>query len=88
MLLSQTLVACNQDSASSNEGRDTHMGDIRAVGQSAAGSVPESGPPAAAVPSPGASQAGATPEIAPAASAAPSASASARPAEDAGKKTP
>jgi hypothetical protein len=31
VIVSAALAACNQDSASSNAERDTHMGDIRAA---------------------------------------------------------
>jgi hypothetical protein len=47
LVLSALPAACNQDSASSNSERDTHMGDIRAVAPAASGAVLESKPGAA-----------------------------------------
>jgi hypothetical protein len=39
LALSASLFACNQDLASSNAGRDTHMGDIHAGNAPAGGSA-------------------------------------------------
>ena len=55
IIVSAVLFACNQDGASSNEDRDTHMGAIRAVAPPSADSAPvpavappmASGPPVA-----------------------------------------